>query len=224
MARLARIVAPGFPQHITQRGNRRREVFCRAADHQIYLAMLRKYQQRDGLAIYAYCLMPNHIHLVAVPAEQTSRAGSLRDTHTADSSYINRSQACSGQLWQGRCFSCVLAEAHLWAAVRYVERNPVRAGLVKRAADYPWSSAAAHCLGKADPVLSPGFPPPGIIRNWCAWLEEEPPEATDYLRRQTHVVPVAALPSSQPWKGLLHRCLQPLPRGPKPKQRTAEAI
>ena len=187
--------------------------------------MLRKYQQRSGLAIYAYCLMPNHIHLVAVPAATTSLACSLRDSHTAYSSYINRSQADSGHLWQGRFFSCVLDEAHLWAAVRYVERNPVRAGLVKRAADYPWSSAAAHCLGKADPVLSPGFPPPDIIRDWGAWLEEEPPEATNYLRRQTHVgLPVAVSPSSQPWKGLLQRRLQPLPRGPKPKQKLAGGI
>ena len=128
-------------------------------------------------------------------------------------------------MWQGRFFSCVLDEAHLWSAVRYVERNPVRAGLVKRAANYPWSSAVAHCLGKTDPVLSPSFPPPGIIRDWCAWLEEETPEATNYLRRQTHVGrPCGSDSFISTLEGLLQRRLQPFQRGPKPKQRIAEGI
>jgi putative transposase len=223
MARLARIVAPDMPHHITQRGNRRMEVFFAEEDRQVYLELLRKYARRHRLAVYAYCLMTNHVHMVAVPSTEVAMAYTLRDTHSVYASYVNRRDGSSGHLWQGRFFSSVLEEPHLWAAVRYVERNPVRAGLVPQAADYPWSSAAAHVGGTADPVLSPDFPPIGAIADWGAWLQAEDESASTYLRRQTHVGrPCGAEPFLSRLEEMLQRPVRPLPRGRKPKKATAQ--
>jgi len=136
---------PGYPHHVTQRGNRRADVFETEDDRHAYLRFLKKYGQRHGLDIWAYCLMTNHIHLVAVPEREESLARALRDAHTVYAMRVNTRTQQSGHVWQGRFYSCVLDEWHLWAAVRYVERNPVRAGMVDRAEDHPWSSARAHC-------------------------------------------------------------------------------
>jgi REP element-mobilizing transposase RayT len=145
MSRVARIVVPGYPHHVTQRGNRRADVFETDDDRHAYLRFLKKYGERHGLDIWAYCLMTNHIHLVAVPEREESLARALRDAHTVYAMRFNTRTQMSGHVWQGRFYSCVLDESHLWAAVRYVERNPVRAGMVDRAEDHPWSSARAHC-------------------------------------------------------------------------------
>ena len=99
--------------------------------------------------------MTNHVHLIAVPAGPQSLALTMRDTHQAYAAWLNRKTGQSGHLWQGRFFSCVLDpdDSHYWSAVRYVERNPVRAGLVQRAEQYPWSSAAVHCGRRPDKRL-----------------------------------------------------------------------
>jgi putative transposase len=223
MARLARVVAPGIPHHITQRGNRQMEVFLAEEDYRVYLGLLRKYARRDELAVYAYCLMTNHVHLVAVPSTEVSLARAFRDTHSAYASYVNRREGTWGHLWQGRFFSSVLDEPHLWAAVRYVERNPVRAGLVAKAVDYPWSSAAAHARGVADPLLSPGFPPTGAILDWESWLQTEEESASERLRRQTHVGrPCGAESFLSRLEEMLQRPVRPLPRGRKPRKVTAD--
>ena len=137
MSRVARIVVPGFAHHVTQRGNRRDDVFYTDDDRRAYLRFLRQYAERHGLSIWAYCLMTNHIHLVAVPQREDSLAKALHDAHTVYAMRFNTTTKQSGHVWQGRFYSCPLDESHLWAAVRYVERNPVRAGLVAHAADYP---------------------------------------------------------------------------------------
>ena len=174
--------------------------------------------------MYAYCLMTNHLHLVAMPSTQVALSRTLRDTHTAYASYINRREGVSGHLWQGRFFSSVLEDAHLWAAVRYVERNPVRAGLVTQAIDYPWSSAAAHARGTTDPVLSRGFPPPGVIKDWGVWLQDEEEQASTYLRRQTNTGRPCGGPSFlTALEDLLQRRLQPLTRGRKPRKTMTDA-
>jgi len=220
MARVPRIVVPGFPHHITQRGNRQAEVFFTPRDRSVYLALLRKYADRYGLSVYAYSLMTNHVHLVAVPSTEAALACALRDAHAAYASYVNRTQGVSGHLWQGRFFSCVLDEAHLWAAVRYVERNAARAGMVTHAADYPWSSAQAHLARtRPHPVLSAAFPPPGVIADWAAWLGDEESAAIAYLRRQTHTGrPCGSDSFLTALEELLQRRLRPLSRGPKPKR------
>ena len=219
MARLSRIIAPGLPHHVTQRGNRRQDIFFVDEDREAYLNYLRKYMGRYGLEIYAYCLMTNHVHLVAVPVAESSLSNVMRDTHTAYAGYRNRCDDLCGHIWQGRFFSTVLDEAHLWAAVRYVERNPVRAGMVENAADYPWSSAAAHCNGTPDPNLSTTFPPPGVVEDCSAWLMEENDIDTMHIRQQTRTGRPSGTPTFlESLENLLQRNVRPQKRGPKPRK------
>lgn len=175
MPRIARFVSPGVPYHVTQRGNRRAQVFFSAADCQTYLAWLHSIARRHGLEILAYCLMTNHVHLVVVPAAMQSMERTFRPLHTRYAQRLNRMMKWSGHVWQGRFFSAALDERFLWSAIRYVELNPVRAQMVARAEDFPWSSARAHCLGVFDPLLSAD---PRWTRqiagvgDWSAWLAE----------------------------------------------------
>jgi len=150
MARVARIVIPGLAHHVTQRGNNRQDVFFVDDDRRAYLELLRQRCQDAGVSILGYCLMSNHAHLVAVPRDEDSLALALGRTHFMFTQYVNRLHRRSGHLWQNRFYSCPLDEPHTWAALRYVERNPVGAGLVRRAWRYPWSSAAAHVGEAAD--------------------------------------------------------------------------
>jgi putative transposase len=144
MARFARAVAVGVAHHITQRGIDCQRVFFTDADRQTYLECLRKYCRQARVGILAYCLMSNHIHLVAIPEEAESLAVALRRTHGRYALYLNARRDRCGHLWQNRFYSCALDEQHLWVALRYVERNPVRANLVRSAEEYRWSSAAVH--------------------------------------------------------------------------------
>jgi len=154
MPRFKRVVVPGLPHHITQRGNRRMNVFFDDEDREIFLRILGEVGESNGLANFSYDLMTNHEHLVSVPKLESSLATSMRDLLGPYAAYINRKYGFSGRLWQGRFFSTVLDDAHFWEAIRYVERNPVRAGLVQRAEQYRWSSAAAHCGKREDCLLA----------------------------------------------------------------------
>jgi putative transposase len=147
MPRLPRAIAVGFPHHITQRGTNRECVFFTKSDRDVYLDLLRTSALQASLRILAYCLMPNHIHLVAVPDEPDSLSVALRRTHGRYANYLNARRGRTGHLWQNRFYSCALDAAHLSVALRYVERNPIRAGLAERVELYPWSSAAAHLSG-----------------------------------------------------------------------------
>ena len=144
MPRIPRIVADGLPHHVTQRGNARQQVFHSAEDYALYKDLLWRYASRSGVALWAYCLMPNHIHLICVPENKHSLAAALGRTHADYARHFNISARSCGHVWQARYFSCPLEGAHLWQAMAYVERNPVRAGLVTEASDYRWSSVAAH--------------------------------------------------------------------------------
>ncbi len=172
MPRMARAVAMGFPHHITQRGNYRQPVFSGDGDRFRYLDWLREYSERHALKVWAYCLMENHVHFVAVPSTEDSMSKTFKTLHMRYSRYINEKKNTSGHLWQGRFYSCALDERHLHAAVRYVENNPVRAGIVKRAEDYGWSSARAHVNGEPDAVLSHDCPIAEGISDWSAYLRE----------------------------------------------------
>jgi putative transposase len=147
MPRVSRIVIPGVPHHITQRGNNRQDVFFVDDDREVYLSLLREQADRYGLAVVGYSLMANHVHVVGTPVGADSLGKAVGRTHLLYAQYINRLHERTGHLWQGRFFSCALDEAHCWAALSYVERNPVRAGLVRNAWRYRWSSARAHCEG-----------------------------------------------------------------------------
>jgi putative transposase len=175
MPRIARTVFAGLPHHITQRGNRRENVFFTDEDRHQYLEKLTEYCHKHHVQILAYCLMANHTHLIAIPKNKNGLARVLRPVHMRYAQFINRQHKWSGHLWQGRFFSSPLDEAYLWFCVRYVERNPVRAKMVERAEDYPWSSAAAHCKLKKDNVLSLDSDYWEIfkdISDWSIWLEE----------------------------------------------------
>jgi putative transposase len=173
MPRISRAVAVGYPHHITQRGNYRQTVFTEADDYAHYMELLRHYARIHHLEIWAYCLMPNHVHFVGVPQAADAMASVFRSVHMLYSQYFNRKAKATGHLWQGRFYSCVLDEAHVYAAVRYVELNPVRGGLASAAEDYPWSSAKGHVTGVADPVLSGGCFLVEQVRNWKQYLSQE---------------------------------------------------
>lgn len=160
MPRLSRVVIPGAPHHITQRGNNRQPVFFSADDRRFYLELLGLHAERSGVRILGYCLMTNHVHLVAVPEEETSLARVLRHAHAEYSLAVNRSRRRSGHVWQNRYFSCPMSETHLLCALRYVELNPVRAGMAAEATDWPWSSARSH----TSPTASDGV-------LCCDWIE-----------------------------------------------------
>ena len=147
MPRIARVVAENAPHHVTQRGNARRTVFEIDSDRLVYLSLPGDHFRLHELALLGFCLMPNHLHLIVVPKRPGSMALVLREAHGRYAAYLNARQGASGHVWQGRYYSCPLDGEHLWRALRYTERNPVRAGLVDRAERYPWSSAAIHCLG-----------------------------------------------------------------------------
>jgi putative transposase len=185
--RLARTVLANIPHHITQRGNRRERVFFDDVDRLGYLSLLREYADKHGVQILAYCLMDNHVHLVAVPADEEGLQRALKPVHMRYSQRINRAKSWTGHLWQGRFFSSPLGEDYLWAAIRYVERNPVRAQMVMAAQEYRWSSARAHCGMGCDPVLTqvPRWQELLTgVRDWKAWLAvEDEPEHLDALRK-----------------------------------------
>lgn len=175
MPRLARTVFAGVPHHITQRGNRGEDVFYSDDDRQIYLDWLGEYCKQHRVDLLAYCLMNNHIHLVLVPNTAEGLQAVLKPLHMRYAQRLNRAQGWSGHVWQGRFFSSPLDEDYGWAAVRYVERNPVRAGIVRRAERYAWSSAAAHCDLRDDALLSTKVAWQRMwaqVPDWSAWLAE----------------------------------------------------
>ena len=175
MPRLPRTVFAGIPHHITQRGNRRDDVFFSDEDRRAYLLWLKEYSEKSGVEMLAYCLMTNHVHLVAVPTTDDGLQRMLKPLHMRYAQRINRAQNWKGHIWQGRFFSSPLDESYLWAAVRYVERNPVRAGMIDRAENYQWSSAAAHCGNRPDGVLdleSRWNKQFAVVEDWSAWLSE----------------------------------------------------
>lgn len=157
MPRQRRLVLPGRPHHITQRGNNRRDVFFAEGDRNVYLSLLKEYVAAYSVSIWGYCLMSNHVHLIAVPADAAGLAKALGRTHNDYSRWLNIRRRESGHLWQNRFFSCPLDDAYTWAALAYVERNPVRAGIVAQCDEWRWSSACRH-LGAA---------------GWCDWVDLE---------------------------------------------------
>ena len=152
MARIARVVAPGIPHHGTQRGNRRQAtVFC-PDDYQAYKTLMAQWCRSCEVEIWAYCLMPNHVHLIAVPKSADELRRAIGEAHRRYTRRVNFREGWRGHLWQGRFASCPLDGSYLLAATRYIEQNPIRAGLVDRPEGYLWSSASAHLSGKTMPL------------------------------------------------------------------------
>ena len=171
MARLARVVASGLPHHITQRGNRRQQTFFGDDDYRLYKELMAESCGRCGVDIWAYCLMTNHVHLIAVPKKADSLARAIGEAHRRYSLHINAREGWRGFLWQGRFTSAVMDERHLLAAARYVELNPVRARNRRRPENHPWSSARAHLAGRDDSLVRVA-PLLELAPNWEAFLAE----------------------------------------------------
>lgn len=170
MPRAARLVVPDLPHHVVQRGNRKQALFFTDGDRRTYLKLLREACERHGTGCLAWCLMDNHVHLILVPAHEDGLRAPLASVHTAYSQRINLAHGLSGHLFQGRYASYPMDDAHLMVAARYVENNPVAAGLVQRADLWPWSSARAHVTGQADGLTDTAAL--GIhVPNWGAMLE-----------------------------------------------------
>jgi putative transposase len=170
LPRIARIAWTGCPYHLTHRGNRGGAVFLQDSDRQVYLGMLSARAAQEGLRVWAYCLMPNHVHLIVVGERETSMARCIGNTHRRHAQRVNLREGWTGHLWANRFFSTPMDDRYLWAAARYVELNPVRAGLARRPTDYPWSSARAHAHGVPDELLASDRPFPGAVEDWEEWL------------------------------------------------------
>ncbi len=154
MARIARIVIPGIPHHVTQRGNHNDTVFFEDGDYRHYIDLLSKAARKAGTKVWAYCLMPDHVHLILVPNHEDGLRATLGDTHRRYTRFINGRHEWTGHLWQGRFGSVAMDNGHLAHGVRYVSLNPVRARLVKRARDWKWSSVRAHLAAKDDRLVT----------------------------------------------------------------------
>jgi putative transposase len=171
MARMARVVAAGVPHHVTQRGNRRQQVFFSDADYESYVTLLAKSCRKAHVAVWAYCLMPNHVHLILVPREIDGLRAALADAHRRYSREINFREGWRGYLWQGRFASFPMDDNYLLACARYVELNPVRAKLAARARDWRWSSAGAHLKGQDDGLVRVS-PLLERMKDWKGFLDE----------------------------------------------------
>ena len=152
MPRLARLVVPGLPHHVTQRGNRRQPTFFGEEDYALYLDLLGRWCAKAGTRIWAWCLMPNHVHLILVPAHEDGLRDALGEAHRRYTAHVNAREGWRGHLWQSRFASFPMDEDWLIACARYVELNPVRARLAKRPEDWRWSSARAHLALAQDNV------------------------------------------------------------------------
>jgi putative transposase len=219
MARLARVVAAGLPHHVTQRGNRRQPVFFREDDYAAYLALLAEGCRDAGVAVWAYCLMPNHVHLILVPRDADGLRAALGETHRRYTRHVNAREGWRGYLWQGRFASFPMDERHLLACARYVELNPVRARLVRRARDWRWSSARAHHAG-TDDALASVRPLLDLVPDWAEFLRTAPEEGDyDAIRKAERTGrPLGAAAFTARLEKRLDRPLARRKPGPKPKE------
>lgn len=156
MARLPRLTVPGYPHHIIQRGNNRQAIFSSTADYQMLLGLLDENAQKFGVALHAYVLMSNHFHLLATPSTAEGLPQMMQAVGRRYVRYFNDSQGRSGTLWEGRYRSTLMeAERYLLACMVYIDLNPVRAGMVKDARDYPWSSHGHYVGLRVDKMVTP---------------------------------------------------------------------
>ena len=182
MARLPRIVVPGCPHHVINRGNRRQIVFFSDTDKKYFYELLKRETAKAKISIWTYCFMDNHVHLIAVPETVTALARGIGETQRKYTLTVNIRNDWKGHLWQSRFSSYPLDEENLFRATRYIERNPVKAGIVHNAEDYYWSSARAHVFGVKDEILS-DFDLTSVIPDWASYLKEETSESDIALFR-----------------------------------------
>lgn len=217
MARLPRVIIPDIPHHVVQRGNRRQPVFFSDSDYRFYLTLLTDYCRREAVRLWAYCLMPNHVHLVLVPSNETGLRKAIAEVHRRYTLFVNIREGWTGCLWQGRFSSFPMDETHLHHAVRYVELNPVRAGLCRLAKEWEWSSARAH-LGLCDEAIVELEPMLRRIEDWTGYLgEQEKPYMLEKIRMHAKTGrPLGSDAFVEKLESIAGRVLMPRKRGPKP--------
>ncbi|MFH1313780.1 MAG: transposase [Candidatus Eisenbacteria bacterium] len=218
MTRVARVVVPDIPHHVAQRGNRRQQTFFCDSDYRAYIRIMSEFCSRHEVAIWAYCLMPNHVHLVAVPATMDGLRLAIGKAHRHYTFAINARMEWKGHLWQGRFASCPLDERHLLAAVRYIEQNPVRADLVKCPEEWPWSSAGAHLSGRDDDLVS-AQPVLEIMPHWEEFLRLEVSRNPDFGRHERTGRPLGDEAFIDCCERATNRTLRPRKRGPRPSKK-----
>lgn len=224
MARFARVVVPGLPHHVTQRGNRREPIFFEDGDQEVYRDLLAEQLVRRGVEAWAYCLMPNHVHLILTPRDEAGLGLAVGEAHRRYTNFVNARGRWTGHLFQSRFASVAMDEAHLIAAARYVPMNPVRARLVERPQDWPWSSARAHLTGQDDPLVAarPLLDRIGDFTDFLA--EDEDPAGAARLRTaETTGRPLGNERFIEDLERMLGRKLARGRPGPKPKAQVISA-
>ena len=224
MARLARLVVPGLPHHVTQRGNGRQRVFFSETDYQLYRDLLLENCTLNDVSCWAYCLMPNHIHAILVPQAEDGLRATLAATHRRYAGIINARRKKTGHFWQGRYGCAVMDEAHVTAAFRYVLRNPVDAKLVKTPEQWPWSSARAY-LKSADDGLTDTAPMLSRFPAMRTLLGTDEIDLGEHLVRDDETI---GRPRGSPaflakLEKKTGRNLSPEKRGPKPGKTRARS-
>ena len=219
MPRIARVVVPSYPHHVTQRGNRRQRTFFCDDDYRAYLGLMAEWCRRCGVEIWAYCLMPNHVHLIAVPDSEDGLRRGIGEAHRRYTRRVNFRERWRGHLWQGRFASFVLDDYYLLAATRYVEMNPVRARMVDGPESYRWSSASAHLAGHDD-VLVKAASLRDIVDDWRAFLSDPPADGIGKTLQHHERTgrPLGDEGFLTKLEGLLNRVLKPKKPGRKPKK------
>jgi Transposase and inactivated derivatives len=217
MARMARVVIPGVVHHVTQRGNRRQDVFFSDDDYSDYLTLLGEWCGHGGVSILSYCLMPNHVHLLLVPSTEDSLARAVGEAHRRYTCGINLREGWRGHLWQGRFASFPLSEQHLFNALNYIEENPVRAGLVEYPGQWQWSSARGRLHGRADTLVDPQrLAQYGLY----AAAADKPIEPEVFRRHERTGRPLGDEFFIRKLEQMTQRTLTPAKPGPKPSKGT----
>jgi putative transposase len=223
MARLSRIVVPDLPHHVTQRGNRQQALFLGPEDYALYRDLIAERCRANGVTCWAYTLMPNHVHLILTPSEPVGLARALGEAHRRYTAFFNTRARATGHLFQGRYYSRPMDEDHLVAAARYLALNPVRAGLVKAAADWPYSSLGAH-LKKRDDALVSVAPLLQRIPRFADLIEPGPDDAAAQSLFEGGAAtgrPLGEAGFLSRLEAQLGRKVRPGKRGPKPKAEPA---
>jgi putative transposase len=217
MARLARVVIPGHPHHVTQRGNGGARTFFGDDDYALYRDLLAAHCRAAAVEVWAWCLMPNHVHLILVPTDQDGLRRALARVHRAYAGIIQARRKRSGHFWQGRFGAVAMDEDYLAAALRYVALNPVRARLVGRAQDWRWSSTRAHLRGRDDGLTALQPIKDRFPRFADLLATEAAPEAFERLRAAESIGrPLGSDRFLARLERRTGRTLKPARRGPKP--------
>jgi putative transposase len=220
MARIARVIAPGIPHHITQRGNRRQKTFFLDDDYRLYLNLMAEWCKRHKVQVWAYCLMPNHVHLLAVPESEDGLRRAIGEAHRRYTRHVNFREGWKGHLWQGRFNSFPMDESYFIAAARYVELNAVRARIVSKPEEYRWSSVSAHFAGKDD-LLVKVAPLLEMADNWkdILYAGVEDQRFQEIRRHECTGRPLGSESFVERIEGVLGRSLRRGKPGPKGKSK-----